>query len=148
MQDIPARLEEEGICPANRVFGATHFHSLVGVKHSLKKFSLSITVAHLPGVHFKQFHMEGNEFPKLDFSPSPIKDKEDAVATSTGTQDNESELVDEEEEYTDDVITSMEKKRHLMMLINSFDIDMGILLPRLDLFFPKVPKFEIGRAHV
>ena len=128
LHNVPARLEEEGICPAHRVFGATHYHSIMGLGHSPKKLSLCITVAHFPGVQFKPFHMESNEFPKLEFT------EQEPSAPVEGDDSDGSE-------YTDDVILNIEKKRHLMMLVNSYDIELSSVLGRLDLFFPRVPKF-------
>jgi len=72
--------------------------------------------------------MESNEFPKLEFT------EQEPSAPVEGDDSDGSE-------YTDDVILNIEKKRHLMMLVNSYDIELSSVLGRLDLFFPRVPKF-------
>ena len=128
LQHIPIKLEEEGIVPANRVFGGTLFKDVFGIPTSSKKFSLSVTIAHIPGVHFKQFHVPPSEFPRLEFP-----DKSEKIV--------EEKDKDEDEDLQDDVITNIDKERYLMMMMNGNDIDEDEFLPILDRLFPNVKKF-------
>ena len=90
---LPEVLEKEGICSANKVFGGSYFQNIFDDSSlTAKKFSLSVTLIHWPGVSFHPFKLSNNEFPFLDFKENNTTEQADNQTDENSTNSSDQQV--------------------------------------------------------
>ena len=70
-QDLPAMLRDKiGADAAPLVYGCSAGGVIGGGQEVEQRHGFSLTVAHLPGVELSPFHLDGDELPDMDASPT------------------------------------------------------------------------------